>query len=450
VSRLPDKVPIGSVVTAAYLLDFLILYESLVESWAYYPFEMHAFVTEDEVERRLVDARIEDLEIHRLPGEPGDREQNAARRIDLVEHSGLERCIVSDADNLFLAETPELYLFLANHDLVFAGGPSLWSFRRTDRSVEFADRWRDGSTALTGLLKSEEPGDTVKALPGRPSPYAVDAGLPELSLEQDQLGFREEHAGRVKVLHFGGLGGRGNRSMADRIQLLVDSFPRAAPVLRLYAKVARRASARLGIEPVRQPNPYVRERLLEAGILPTRKQFPAFLNRRGLAGTGVEVGVKKGIFSETILEGWHGRKLISVDPWREGPAGEADPSTQAEHDSFYEETAERLTRFGERSEIWRMTSVEAAARVEPSSLDFVYVDALHDYVSVKADLEQWFAKIRPGGVFAGHDYYNTPHVSFRVKQAVDEFFAARGLPVKPTYSEGRWATWLVEIPAEPR
>jgi hypothetical protein len=34
-----------------------------------------------------------------------------------------------------------------------------------------------------------------------------------------------------------------------------------------------------------------------------------------------------------------------------------------------------------------------------------------------------------------------------VKRAVDEFFAARGLPVKATYGEGRTATWVVEIPA---
>jgi hypothetical protein len=34
-----------------------------------------------------------------------------------------------------------------------------------------------------------------------------------------------------------------------------------------------------------------------------------------------------------------------------------------------------------------------------------------------------------------------------VKRAVDEFFAARGLPVKSTYGEGRTATWVVAIPA---
>lgn len=458
--RSSDEIHIGSVVTAEYLLDFLILYESLVESWTYYPFVMHAFVTEDEVARQLAGVGIDDLEVHRLPGDGDDWDENAAKKIDVIEHSGLERCIVSDADNFFLAETPELWLFLEAHDLVFVTGPSqerpvqtsLWSFRRSDQSIDFANRWRERPLALAELLNTEALGEAAMLLrragPGghRPSPYGVDASLPQLSLEQDQLGFREEHAGRVKVLHYAGLRGRGNRSMADRIQVLVDRYPRTAPMLRLYAKVARRAAARLGVEAVRQPNPYVRERLFDAGILPTRKQFPALLNRRGLAETGVEVGVKVGIFSETILEAWAGRRLISVDPWLEGPPDDPDQSTQAEHDRFYEETVERLRKFGDRSEIWRMTSVEAASQIEPKSLDFVYIDARHDYLSVKEDLEHWFEKVRPGGVFAGHDYYNTPQPSFRVKQAVDEFFGARGLLVKATYSEGRWATWVVEIP----
>jgi hypothetical protein len=50
-------------------------------------------------------------------------------------------------------------------------------------------------------------------------------------------------------------------------------------------------------------------------------------------------------------------------------------------------------------------------------------------------------------VFAGHDYMDSDSPSYQVKRAVDEFFAARGLPVKATYGEGRTATWVVEIPA---
>jgi hypothetical protein len=158
--------------------------------------------------------------------------------------------------------------------------------------------------------------------------------------------------------------------------------------------------------------------------------------------------VRIGIFSETILQRWRGRTLISVDPWLEAEPDEVQDRTQAEHEQFYEETVARLGKYGERSVIWRATSTEAAARVEAGSLDFVYLDARHDYESVKEDLEHWFDKVRPGGILAGHDYVDGTwgELSFGVKSAVDEFFGARGLPVKTTYAQTRPASWLVEVP----
>lgn len=52
----------------------------------------------------------------------------------------------------------------------------------------------------------------------------------------------------------------------------------------------------------------------------------------------------------------------------------------------------------------RMTSVEAARTYRYHSLDFVFIDAAHDYDSVRADILAWKDKVRPGGILAGHDY----------------------------------------------
>jgi hypothetical protein len=96
-----------------------------------------------------------------------------------------------------------------------------------------------------------------------------------------------------------------------------------------------------------------------------------------------------------------------------------------------------------------MTSVEAAAQIPPASLDFAYLDGRHDYESVKEDLEAWYDKVRPGGILAGHDYLDgvLPEGVFGVKSAVDEFFAAKRLPVRTTYVDTPWISWYVEIPA---
>jgi Methyltransferase domain len=192
---------------------------------------------------------------------------------------------------------------------------------------------------------------------------------------------------------------------------------------------------------------------LDRGIseLASRDELPGLLNAKGLLGVAVEVGVKLGKFSEIILRGWKGRRLISVDPWLEAPRDEYRDVANIDQSSqnwFYTATQKRLADFGERSEIWRMTSAQAAERVDPASIDFVYIDARHDYESVLEDVGLWHPKVRAGGMLAGHDYLDgeLPAGRFGVKSAVDEFCAERGLEVVVTTTD-EWPTWVIEIPA---
>jgi len=63
-------------------------------------------------------------------------------------------------------------------------------------------------------------------------------------------------------------------------------------------------------------------------------------------------------------------------------------------------------------------SKELHEKFENESIDFLFLDADHEYKAVKEDLRLWFPKIKKGGIMAGHDY-NEP---CGVKQAVDEYF----------------------------
>lgn len=182
----------------------------------------------------------------------------------------------------------------------------------------------------------------------------------------------------------------------------------------------------------------------------SRLELPHLLNQRRLFGCGVEIGVQHGEFSEVILDSWRGRHLISVDPWT---ADDADAYVdianvaQNQHNAFYEETKQRLARFGSRSSIWRQTSIEATAHIPDFSLDFVYIDARHDYASVMEDLNAWHSKVRPGGIIAGHDYIDGQYAAglFGVKSAVDEFFSSRGVTVYPTLLDTPWLTWMTTV-----
>lgn len=60
--------------------------------------------------------------------------------------------------------------------------------------------------------------------------------------------------------------------------------------------------------------------------------------------------------------------------------------------------------FGDRIQLIISDSVSAARLFSDASLDWVHLDARHDYASVRADIEAWLSKIRKGGWLSGDDY----------------------------------------------
>ena len=69
-------------------------------------------------------------------------------------------------------------------------------------------------------------------------------------------------------------------------------------------------------------------------------------------------------------------------------------------------------------------SAESAEHFADASLDFIFIDAAHDYDSVVKDLAAWYPKLKPDGIFAGHDY-----PWHEVQKAVDEHAQANGYAV---------------------
>ena len=64
----------------------------------------------------------------------------------------------------------------------------------------------------------------------------------------------------------------------------------------------------------------------------------------------------------------------------------------------------RMEPFKDRVETFRMESLAAAQKLQEQSLDFVYIDACHDYCSVFEDIDAYWPLVKPGGIMAGHDY----------------------------------------------
>ena len=74
----------------------------------------------------------------------------------------------------------------------------------------------------------------------------------------------------------------------------------------------------------------------------------------------------------------------------------------------------------------KISSLDACKKFKDNSLDFVFLDASHEYEDIKKDIKAWLPKIKSGGILAGHDYYNEgpdwfPGVKRAVKEMLDEF-----------------------------
>src|SRR3990167_7957487 len=125
---------------------------------------------------------------------------------------------------------------------------------------------------------------------------------------------------------------------------------------------------------------------------------------------GAEIGVAQGEFSKLIVVGNEQVKLYGVDPW-EPYRGYKDYIKPESFDNLYAEAKSRLQYF-KRFEFVRKYSMDAVKDFEDNSLDFVYIDANHEYEYVKQDITEWAKKVKSGGIVSGHDYVNlrTPRV----------------------------------------
>jgi predicted O-methyltransferase YrrM len=135
----------------------------------------------------------------------------------------------------------------------------------------------------------------------------------------------------------------------------------------------------------------------------------------------VEIGTWKGrsisFMAVEIINSGYNIKLDCVDTWEGSPEHyETDAiKTYTLYHQFLQNTepiSYMLTHI-------RDYSVNASKLYEDESLDFIFIDAAHDYQNVKNDINAWFPKVKKGGIIAGHDYVKGWH---DVVKAVDEFF----------------------------
>ena len=150
---------------------------------------------------------------------------------------------------------------------------------------------------------------------------------------------------------------------------------------------------------------------------------------------GVEVGVYRGDTSAGMLRAFPNLKLNMVDPYNMDIQDRmCRPRNQATQDARMEEALEVTEFAADRRKMWRIPSMEALNIFSDGILDFVFVDANHEYEYVRDDMG-WWKKIKSGGLFLGDNYNGkierwSNGLSWGVKRAVDEFAVVNDLEVQ--------------------
>ncbi len=122
-------------------------------------------------------------------------------------------------------------------------------------------------------------------------------------------------------------------------------------------------------------------------------------------GMAVEVGVFEGAFAAHNLKQWAGEYAM-VDTWAHRDDGTTDKN--AESADYWRDVmakAEANTAFAAGRRVLQKGYSEDVADQYPNYFfDWAYIDAGHDEVNCKKDLEAWYPKVRHGGLFSGDDY----------------------------------------------
>ena len=145
----------------------------------------------------------------------------------------------------------------------------------------------------------------------------------------------------------------------------------------------------------------------------------------------VEVGCWKGMsacyMAVEIINSGKKIEFDCVDTW-ESFDWDTGISKSAYH-GLYDIFLKNIEPVKDNINIVKSISWEAPKKYEDNSIDFVFIDAGHDYDSVTKDLKSWLPKVKNGGIIAGHDDHH--------KQVIDAVHEQIGIE-NIKYDAGCW------------
>jgi hypothetical protein len=139
---------------------------------------------------------------------------------------------------------------------------------------------------------------------------------------------------------------------------------------------------------------------------------------------GAEIGVAGGQHIKALIENTNIEKMYGIDPytnetWDMHKFFDVN-SDYGGFDGLYEEVSEMLSVYGDKVELVRKRSLDAALDFEDGCLDFIFIDGAHDYQNCYDDIAYWHHRVCDGGYVMGHDWEHSSCPG--VQQAVIEHY----------------------------
>lgn len=159
-------------------------------------------------------------------------------------------------------------------------------------------------------------------------------------------------------------------------------------------------------------------------LLPNRDAALALLPKGGIVA---EVGVAYGDFSRKIIDTIHPEKFYAVDSYGLGPGDDLWgtqilTSSKMRHEEFiknkFKNEIEQKIFIIKKGFSW-----DVLETFEDNYFDYVYLDAGHDYDSVKKDVTVLYKKLKNNGIIQFNDYCLfdwIENVPLGIIRAVDE------------------------------
>ena len=127
---------------------------------------------------------------------------------------------------------------------------------------------------------------------------------------------------------------------------------------------------------------------------------------------GVEIGVQAGPTFKHLVESCPNLTLHGVDIWaNKNVRWNGTTNQQLKDEPYINENYTQLLDWIEnhgasnRTKLIRSFSWDAAELYHDNTLDFIFIDASHEYDEFVKDCNVWFSKVRPGGMVSGHDVH---------------------------------------------